>query len=409
MPSLFDDDWEKNLKEREDHNKKKEESTSIAMDKFGMADTSSKKNKSDKINGRANKKNLWGRIVENVIPQSEDEPMEKFRKIFLMAAVVCLIAALIYLGWQIVQLAQGRETNIKIGQLGGVQVDYTSDYSEPDYIVDPNLGAATGPGTQEPEIIDLTPVVNVKEYPNFDNLKQQNADTRAWIKIQGTAVNNVVVAGSDFNYYLEHDFYGNESISGTIFSSPYNTWDGTDENTILFGHNMKSGDFFAYVVHYVPNDYSSEPIAFYKKHPTVMLTTPDGGCEVYKIFAGMLLNTEEQYGEVFHYVDKTHFSGQDDFNQFILDVMDRSWFFTDVDLTYGDKLLTLSTCNWPLGRNIETRWVVLARKVRPGESEEVDTTTAYRNYNPKLFDYYYKQISSSWGGRVWDTSKLLSY
>lgn len=408
MPSLFDDDWEKNLKEREEHNKKKKESTNIAMDKFGMADTPAKKNKSDKINGRANKKNLWVRIAENVIPQSEDEPREKFRKIFLMVAVVCLIAALIYLGWQIVQLAQGRETNKKIGDLGGIQVDYSS-YSEPDYITNPNIGIVTGPGTEEPEIIDLTPVVNVKEYPNFDNLKQQNADTRAWIKIQGTAVNNVVVAGHDFDYYLDHDFYGNESISGTIFSSPYNTWDGTDENTVLFGHNMKTGDFFAYVVHYVPNDYSSEPIAFYKKHPTVMLTTPDGECAVYKIFAGMLLNTEEQYGDVFRYIDKTHFSNQDDFNQFILDIMDRSWFFTDVDLTYGDKLLTLSTCNWPLGRDIETRWVVVARKVRPGESEEVDTSVAYRNYNPKLFDYYYRQLESSWGGRVWDTSKLLSY
>lgn len=408
MPSLFDDDWEKNLKEREEHNKKKKESTNIAMDKFGVESTSTKKNKTDKINGRANQKNIWGKIAENVIPRSEDEPREKFRKIFLMAAIVCLIAALVYLGWQIVQLAQGRETNKKIADLGGVQID-TSGYSEPDYITNPNISAVTGPGTEEPEIIDLTPVVNVKEYPNFDKLKQQNADTRAWIKIQGTAVNNVVVAGPDLEYYINHDFYGNESISGTIFSSPYNTWDGTDENTVLFGHNMKTGDFFAYVVHYVPNDYSSEPIAFYKKHPTIMLTTPDGECAVYKIFAGMLLNTEEQYGEVFRYVDKTRFSSQDDFNQFILDVMDRSWFFTDVDLTYGDKLLTLSTCNWPLGRDIETRWVVVARKVRPGESEEVDTSVAYRNYNPKLFDYYYRQLESSWGGRVWDTSKLLSY
>lgn len=408
MPSLFDDDWEKNLKEREEHNKKKKESTNIAMDKFGISNTSANKNKTDKINGRANQKNFWGKIADNVIPRSEDEPREKFRKIFLMAAIVCLIAALIYLGWQIVQLAQGRETNKRIADLGGVQID-NSGYSEPDYITNPNIGVVTGPGTDEPEFIDLTPVVNVKEYPNFNKLKQQNADTRAWVKIQGTAVNNVVVAGHDFNYYLNHDFYGNESISGTIFSSPYNKWDGTDENTVLFGHNMKTGDFFAYVVHYVPNDRSTEPIAFYKKHPTVMLTTPDGECAVYKIFAGMLLNTEDQYGEVFDYVDKTHFSGPDDFNQFILDVMDRSWFFTDVDLTYGDKLLTLSTCNWPLGRNIETRWVVMARKVRPGESEEVDTSVAYRNYNPKLFDYYYKQIRSSWGGRVWDTSKLLSY
>ena len=139
------------------------------------------------------------------------------------------------------------------------------------------------------------------------------------------------------------------------------------------------------------------------------MATPDGGSATYKIFAGMICNTQEQYGEVFRYTDRTKFRDADDFNNFIIDVMDRSWFFTDVDLKYGDELLTLSTCYWPLGKEIDTRWVVLARKVRPGESEYVDTSKAYRNYQAKLFDYYYKRLGSSWSGSVWDRSKLLSY
>lgn len=89
--------------------------------------------------------------------------------------------------------------------------------------------------------------------------------------------------------------------------------------------------------------------------------------------------------------------------------MDRSWFFTDVDLTYGDELLTLSTCYWPLGKNVDTRWVLFARKVRDGESEEVNTSVATRNYQAKLFDYYYDIKGGSWEGSVWDRSKLLSY
>ena len=172
---------------------------------------------------------------------------------------------------------------------------------------------------------------------------------------------------------------------------------------------MKNGDFFSYVVHYVPNDASSEPIAFYKVHPTIMMATPDGGSETYKVFAGMICNTQPEYGEVFNYIDKTRFATADDFNRFIIDVMDRSWFFTDVDLTYGDEILTLSTCFWPLGRKVDTRWVVLARKVRPGESEEVDVTKAYRNYQPKLFDYYYERLGTHWAGSVWNKKKLLSY
>ena len=96
-----------------------------------------------------------------------------------------------------------------------------------------------------------------------------------------------------------------------------------------------------------------------------MLATPSGGCETYKIFAGILANTQSQYGEVFDYVDKTKFYSKEDFNNFIIDVMDRSWFFTDVDLTYGDQILTLSTCSWPLGKSVDTRWVLFARKRSP--------------------------------------------
>ena len=140
-----------------------------------------------------------------------------------------------------------------------------------------------------------------------------------------------------------------------------------------------------------------------------MLATPEGGSETYKIFAGVLANTQEQYGEVFKYINKTSFKNQDDFNKFIINVMDRSWFYTDVDLQYGDQLLTLSTCYWPLGEEVDTRWVIFARKVRPGESEYVDTSLATRNYGAKLFDYYYSMIGGQWYGSKWDTSKLKGY
>ena len=89
--------------------------------------------------------------------------------------------------------------------------------------------------------------------------------------------------------------------------------------------------------------------------------------------------------------------------------MDRSYFFTDVDIKYGDKLLTLSTCHWPFGESVDTRWVVFARKLRPGETEDVDVSKAYRNYQVKMFDYAYRISGRSWAGSVWDKSKLLSY
>ena len=366
----------------------------------------------DKIKGRKTpKKKGFAGVVAAVLPQADDSTGEKARKAFLLFAVAALIGSLIFLGWQLFNLKEGAKTNNNIINIAGETVDSSlqQSYTIPQQIDNPIMTEVTSAGTEEPEYIDLTPVVNIPLDIDFNALKEINPDVRAWIKITGTLINNPVVVGTDNSYYLSHDFNGEESVSGTIFSSYLNKWDGTDDNTILFGHNMHTGEFFAYVNHYVPYDASSEPLAFYKVHPTIMMATPDGGCATYKIFAGMVANTQSKYGEVFRYVDKTKFTDVDDFNNFIIDVMDRSWFFTDVDLTYGDELLTLSTCWWPLGREVDTRWVLFARKVREGESEYVDTSKAYRNYQPKLFDYYYDIIGGSWTGSVWDKSKLLSY
>ncbi len=391
-----------------DKPKKKNTSASrdIAVDKLDFYSEPHTRKKQDKIKGRP--KSGWQRFCIAAFPQADDQPGEKIRKVVLIAAIVVFVATLGVLAWQLIGMGNDRNTNSNIANIGGVEND---DLVNVDPGFDPfntSTRASTEAGTEE---IDVTPLVNTPISPNWTDLKATNADTRAWIKITGTSVNNVVVQSYDNDYYLDHDFFKNDSISGTVFSSYKNRWDGTDGNIILYGHNMISGEFFAHVTHYVPNDASREPLAFYKVHPTVMLATPDGGCATYKIFAGVLANTQSEYGEVFDYANKTSFSGKDDFNNFVIGVMERSWFFTDVDITYGDQLLTLSTCCWPLGKSIDTRWVLFARKVRPGESESVDVTVAQRNLNPRLFRVYYERIyGGSWNGICeWDKRKLLSY
>ncbi len=390
--------------------KKSSSSKDIALDKFDFYDAPKSKHKSgkeDKIKGRP--KNPLVRFAHSVFPQKDDTTTEKVRKLVLIGAVIIFIGTLVFLGWQICSMNNGEKTNSEIAELAGASketIDFDMDYQPFN-----TNGTSGSTVVDETEEINVTPVTNTPLNIDFNALKQVNPDTRAWVKITGTPVNNVVVQSdaSDPNYYLSHDFYKSESITGTIYSNYRNKWDGTDENIILVGHNMISGQFFATLGHYAPNDASREPLAFYKVHPTVMLATPDGGSQTYKIFAGMLVNTQPEHGEVFSYINKTSFTGKDDFNNFIIEVMDRSWFFTDVDITYGDQLLTMSTCYWPLGESIDTRWVIFARKVRPGESEFVDTTVATRNYQAKLFDYYYSVIGGQWYGSVWDKSKLLSY
>lgn len=397
-----------NYTEKPKKDKKSASSKDIALSKLDFYDAPKKPAKRpDKIKGRP--KSPMQRFAAAVFPQKDDPAGEKARKLILIAAVIIFAATIVFLVRQLFAMNNGAATNDKLAEIAGsptgtIDVDLNRD----PFATNGTTGT-NGEVTDETEEINVTPVTNTPLNIDFNALKAINSDTRAWIKITGTPINNVVVSSGDNSYYLDHDFYGNDSITGTIYSDKKNKWDGTDDNIILYGHNMISGEFFATLGHYAPNDVSREPIAFYKVHPTVMLATPDGGSQTYKIFAAMLLNTQSKYGEVFKYTSKTRFSSKEDFNNYIIEVMDRSWFFTDVDLDYGDQLLTLSTCYWPLGESVDTRWVVFARKVRPGESEFVDTTVAVRNYQAKLFDYYYDLIGGQWYGSVWDKSKLLSY
>ncbi len=398
----FDDELDYNENKK---SKKKLSKKDIALDKFDMDMTTSVGKKEDKI---PKSKNPFKRLAVAVIPQKDDSPGQKRRKMLLIVAICILIGTLAYLIWQLSQLAISERKHKNLWN--EFSPNSAPDYHLPNRVANPDANIATGPGTGEPEYTDLTPIPNTPLNIDFDRLRSLNPDTRAWIKIEGTQLNNVIMQKpGDDNYYLNHDFDGDESISGEIFSTWRNQWDGTDENYILYGHNMHDGNMFAYVLHYIPDDMSREPMAFYKVHPTIALQRDGGESETYKVFAGFVANTQEEYGEVFNYTTKTNFNSKDEFNQYILDIMDRSWFYTDVDIEYGDTLLTLSTCHWPLSRSIETRWVVIARKVRPGESEEVDTTVVERNYGAKLFEYYYQCIGTQWYGSNWDTSKLLSY
>ncbi len=400
--------------------KKNTASRDIALDKMGLGSSAPQKKapKQDKIKGRP--KNAFLRFCEEAFPQKHDSGAEKARKVILLVAIVVFAVTIGVLLFQLIGIDDGSKDTESNQILAGVDsgtIDM-DDFEDPTVVTPiPGTtastttggGATSEPVVEETEEINVTPLVNTPLSVNFDALIAENPDTRAWIKITGTYLNDVVVHSGDHEKYLDKAFDGSSSISGTVFSHKKTKWDGTDENIILFGHNMLNGDRFASVKYYIPNDASREPVAFYKVHPTIMLATPDGGSQTYKIFAGVLANTQQQYGDVFKYANKTSFKNQEDFNSFIIDIMDRSWFYTDVDLQYGDQLLTLSTCYWPLGEEIDTRWVLFARKVRPGESEYVDTSLATRNYGARLFDYYYSMIGGQWYGSSWDTSKLKGY
>lgn len=262
--------------------------------------------------------------------------------------------------------------------------------------------------------------LNREVLPQWEKYRELNDETIGWIKIGDTYVNYPVMQSLEYDaagklignnsFYLDHNFDKAKSNRGAIFADWHVPFDSSARpgNTILYGHNMADdkgdGKYFAYVSHYYAQAFG---MSAYKKNPTVTFETVyDDQRATYKIFAGMFVNTLEKHGEVFNYHRVFSFANEGEFYAYVGEIMDRSSFYTDVDLEYGDELLTLSTCYYPFGSDVDSRFALFARRVRPGEDESVNTEVAYVNPNPKYFDYYYKVNGGSWKGRSWDTSKV---
>ena len=84
----------------------------------------------------------------------------------------------------------------------------------------------------------------------FDELLKTNGDVIAWIYGANTHINYPVVQGSDNDYYLRHLLDGTWNDNGSIFMDCANSADFSDQNSLIYGHNMTSGAMFSNLVKY---------------------------------------------------------------------------------------------------------------------------------------------------------------
>ncbi|MBR5089070.1 MAG: fibronectin type III domain-containing protein [Ruminiclostridium sp.] len=252
------------------------------------------------------------------------------------------------------------------------------------------------------------------KYPfkhDINYMKQLNSDFIGWLQIKDTPIDLPVVQASNNDYYLTHTFYGEYDYTkvGTTFADSHSpvTKNFRPDNLVIYGHNIRTGVGLAKITNYYPARYGS--LNFYLTHPTFTYESVYGGEKTYVVFAGMFVNTETKHGSVFNYYRFRNFKSEDTFYQYFEQVFDRSVFYNpDLDIKYGDKFLTLSTCFYPMGADVDTRFVVFARELRPGETT-VSTKNAYTNKSPLYFDYYYKVNGGKWAGRNWSESLMQGY
>lgn len=216
--------------------------------------------------------------------------------------------------------------------------------------------------------------------PRFADLWEQNPDIRGWLKIEDTPVDYPVVQAKDNEYYLRRDFERKSNDHGVPFLDYEAELNPASANLIIYGHNMKDGQIFGELMNYKDPEYLAD-------HPVIEFDSVYREGK-YKIIGVFLASTEKDHGPVFEY-EKFVNGGEEVTESFLEQVRLRTMVDTGVDVTPQDELLCLSTCSYEYW---EARFVVVARRVRDGESEKVDTSGISKNKSPLMPDVYYEVV-----------------
>ena len=200
------------------------------------------------------------------------------------------------------------------------------------------------------EDVDPTPKETAPIRVDFDSLLKECSDITAWIYCADTPINYPVAQSRDNRYYLRRLPDGSYHINGTIFMDFRNHSDLSDQNTVLYGHNMKNDSMFGILPEY-------QNQAFYDAHPIMYLLTPDRDYKI-ELFAGYTTPSDS----IAYTIPQT----QEEQDALVNQAVESSTFLSDVTVHNVDRLITLSTCAADYGND---RYVLVGvlRDLAPAE------------------------------------------
>ena len=160
--------------------------------------------------------------------------------------------------------------------------------------------------------------------PELAGLYLKNSDLVGWISVEDTNINYPVMQSKDNpDFYLKHDFDKGYSDYGCPYVQENCDVQKPSDNIIIYGHHMKNGSMFCDLEKFKSKD-------FWQEHKTVTFHT---------------LTEKNEYEIVAVFIEKCK---------------ELSFYDTGVSAEYGDKLITLSTCEYSRSNG---RLVVVAKKI----------------------------------------------
>ncbi len=281
--------------------------------------------------------------------REKEEQKQKGKKLGV-AGVMCILAAVICLGYYGVTLWQEHLESQEFERLQSMQNltghliressvdDEQGDSGETE---EKSKGSAKNTKASKnkknvKKKIDPADLTVLKKYKD---LYKQNKDLAGWLSIEGTVINYPVMQTGKKNadFYLHHDFEKKESDHGTLFVDARNDYVNRDTNLIIYGHNMRDGTMFGGLKSFMDQEY-------FKNHQKLVFDTIYEKAE-YRIVAVCLSKVNYQDDHTFRYYNFLNASNKEEFQAFLANIQQLTVFDQKIDISYGDELLTLSTCN----------------------------------------------------------------
>ncbi len=183
---------------------------------------------------------------------------------------------------------------------------------------------------------------------NMQKLYEINSDIIGWIRIDNSNIDYPVMQTKNSpNYYLRKNFYKQYSYLGTPYLSE-NCDINISDNLIIYGHHINNSKMFGELENYRKEEY-------YNSHKIIKLYTLEEKRE-YEIIS--IFTTNAYTG--FKYYNFISSSNENEFNTFVNQCKELSFFDIENTAVYGDKLLTLSTCDYS---SKNARLVIVAKRI----------------------------------------------
>lgn len=253
----------------------------------------------------------------------------------------------------------------------GNKIDTPPANTQDPAITAPPITTVPPETSTEPTTTEPPPPVEPDPLEKYLDEYETSKDFIGWIKIDGIAHSNgdpyidyPVVQYTDNEYYLDKNWKGEKSKKGCIYADYKVPITGLQrpDNLTLYGHSNKDGSFFRHVLDYKKLDVVKD--AYIINFDTRWEEAQ------YVIVSCFLVGIYEKHDDIplFEYFKCRNFATVDEYNYFMDNIMLRNYYLSDVPCEYGDQFLTLSTCSYEFS---DSRFVVVARKLRPGEDASV--------------------------------------